>query len=147
MKQAGSLLGPIIDDLGIREGVRLAEIRKNWHSLFHKPLSYHASPSKLTDGELLLNVESPVWLQQLSFFKDDIISRLSAFGIKSVRFRLGSVSLKGQREARSRRSKPLTDEARVYIEDTISAVDDEALKASMKKAMEKAISSGRTRIS
>jgi hypothetical protein len=147
MKQAGSLIGPIIDDLGIREGVKLAEIKKNWHSLFQKPVSFHTSPSKLTDGELLLNVDSPVWLQQLNFFKADIIQKLGAFGITSVRLRLGRVSLKGHSEGPPVRSKPVSAEARAYIEKTVSAVDDEALKAAMKKAMEKAISSGKTKIS
>jgi len=148
VKQAGSLLAPIIKDLGIDEGVTLAEIKKSWTSLFHKPLSCHAAPGRLSNGDLLLNVDSPVWLQQLNFFKEDIVKKLSAFGVTSVRFRLGRVSLKEQPEAETARSrrKPLSEEARSYIEKTISPVGDEALKASMKKAMEKAVSSGKTRI-
>ena len=92
MKRADSLLSPFIRELGIEDGVKLAEIKRNWCNLFNKPLSYHMSPLILSKGEILLNVDSPVWLQEITFYKEDIIKKMSSYGVKAIRFRLGKVS-------------------------------------------------------
>ena len=94
MKRINSLCIPLIRNLGIEEGVRFAEIRKDWFSLFSKPLVSHMSPCALSNGELLLNVDSPGWLQELHYYKNDILKKMSSYGVKTVRFRMGRVSMK-----------------------------------------------------
>lgn len=154
MNRADSLLTPFIKELGIEDGVRLAKIKMNWHNLFNKPLSDHMSPSMLSGDEIVLNVDSPVWLQELNFYKEDIIKKMSAYGVKAVRLRLGRLStgvksgVSGSSrtdKGRESRVKKLTTEELSYIEKVVSSISDEVLKETIRKAIEKALTSGQTR--
>ncbi len=145
MYKAGSLLAPILKNLGIEENVRLAQIKDSWNDLFSKPLSTHMSPSKLTEAELLINVDSPIWMQQLSFCKKDIIGKLDAYGVKNVRFRIGKVLHKKQPLRARKKNAALSAEEHLFMEEVLSSVDDEQLKASIKKALSKSLSSGSPR--
>ncbi|MEW6001744.1 MAG: DUF721 domain-containing protein [Nitrospirota bacterium] len=144
MKKVDSLLIPIIRNLGINEGLRLAEIKKNWYELFNEPLSSHISPLKLSQGKILLQVDSPVWLQELNFYEEELIKKLSPHGVKAVRFRLGRVptkargKLKGQYHTKSI-VKSLTKEELTFIEDRVSRIKDPDLRVRIKRAMEKSI--------
>ena len=148
MKRADSLLAPLLKDSGIGSGVAFAGIKKNWFSLFQKPLSHHISPCLLTAGELLINVDSPAWLQELKFFKEDIQKKLHPYGIRSVRFRLGRVSMNVMSDNKSRApvARKLDEEERSFIENAVTNIDDDGMKQTVKKTIEKAITSGRTKI-
>jgi hypothetical protein len=138
VKRTGSLLGPIIKRLGIEDGVRLIRIKNDWHKLFDRPLAIHMSPSRLSEGELLLNVDSPMWIQQLSYYKREIINKLSFYGVRDVRFRIGKIVSK--KEGRS--AGPLTEissEDRIFISGLVSGISDGELKEAVKGAAEKSL--------
>ena len=145
VKRADVLLKPLIHELGIIDGIRLAGIKSHWHTLFQKPLAYHMYPSALSGNELLLNVDSPVWLQELKFYQRDIIQKLSAYQVKTVRFRLGRVIATENQEGRACRSKirPLTADEHIFIEEAVSSVEDEGLKEVIRKAIAKAMTTGK----
>lgn len=155
MNRVDSLLVPFIRELGIEDGVRFAEIKMNWHNLFNKPLSYHMSLSMLSGDEIVLNVDSPVWLQELIFYKEEIIKKLSAYGVKAVRFRLGTLMSSTSRSRVSKKSEVRSQKSEVrrptheelsYIEDTVSKIDDEALRETVRRTIQKALTSRRTRL-
>lgn len=148
MERADSLLAPIIKNIGIEERVKFAEIKKKWEIIFNKPLFYHMSPYTFSNGELLLNVDSPVWLQELKFYKEEILKKLHSYGVRTVRFRLGKVSPKENTVGEKKRQKDLSLNAEElsFIEQTIASLDDEPLKAIVKTSIEKAIKTGKTRI-
>ncbi len=141
LKKLSVLISPLLKELDIEDGVRFESIKKDWQQLFNMPISLHMSPARLKEGELLINVDSPVWLQQLSFYKADIIKKLSPFGVGTVRFRLGRVSAKTESGVRSQKSKVrrLTTEELSYIEDTVSPISDQELRDKISKAIEKSI--------
>ncbi|MDH5203741.1 MAG: DUF721 domain-containing protein [Nitrospirota bacterium] len=152
MQRADSLILPLVRELGFEDGVRLAEMKKKWDDLFHEPLSSHMSPLMLSGGEVILNVDSPVWLQELNFLKEDLIKKLSHYGVRSVRFRLGRVStgitsgVKRQSTTRSgSKDKSLTAKELSYIEETVSQINDNALRETARKAIQKAFNSGRVK--
>ena len=99
-------------------------------------------------GELLINVDSPAWLQELKFFRDDIQKKLHPYGIQSVRFRLGRVSMNAMpdNKSRAREARQLDEEERLFIENAVTGIDDDSIKHTLKKTIEKAITSGRTKI-
>jgi hypothetical protein len=105
------------------------------------------SPSFLSGNELLLTVDSPVWLQELKFYQEDIITKLALYEVKTVRFRLGRVNAAENAETgrEGGKAKPLTAHDRSFIEDTVSTIEDEELREVVKKAMGKAIATVRTR--
>jgi hypothetical protein len=143
VKRVDSLLRPLVRGFGIESSIRFIEIKKNWHMLFDEPLSRHMMPCKMTEGEILLNVDSPVWLQELNYFKKDIIEKLSPYGIKEVRFKLGQVSKRTGPEVcnQSFTLNTLTPEEVSYIEKTVSQIIDEELRGTVRRTIEKAISS------
>ncbi len=145
VKRADSLLSPVIRELGIEESVKLAEIKKTWHNLFNKPLSYHMSPFKLSEGEIFLNVDSPVWLQELNFYKEELIRKMSSYGVRAVRFRLGRVSKKSEVRSQKSEVRSLTHEELSYVEETVSLIDDHVLREALRRTIEKALTSGRTK--
>ncbi len=147
MKTAGSLLIHLIRELGIEDGVRLAEIKKNWFDLFHEPLSHHMAPCALSGVEILLHIDSPVWLQELNFYKDDIIKKLSPYGVQRVRFKLGRISTTIKAEGRRQKadSRQLTNEELSFIEETVSQIKDEELREAIRKAMQTSILTGKAR--
>ncbi|MDI6890747.1 MAG: DUF721 domain-containing protein [Thermodesulfovibrionales bacterium] len=147
VKRVDSLFLPLIRDLGIEDGMRLAEIKKDWYNLFNEPLSSHMSPCKLSGGEILLNIDSPVWLQELNFYKEAIIKKLSPYSVRDVRFRLSRVSTKEMSNVKCQMSnvKPLTTEERSYIEKTVSQISDEALRETVRRTIGKALISRRTK--
>ncbi len=152
VKKLDSLLAPVIKNLDIEDGVRFAGIRKNWRLLFQKPLTYHAAPSVFSEGELVLNVDSPAWLQELKFFTGDIIKKLSPFGVRTIRLRLGKVSSNRKEsisvEEGARQTAPgqFAPEEIAYIQQAVSGIYDEELRGTVRAAIEKAISSGGTKI-
>jgi hypothetical protein len=149
VKRADSLLASVIKDLGIADGVKFAEIKRAWNSLFDQPLSLHMSPSQFLNSELLIFVDSPAWLQELSFFREEIRRKLELYGVKSIRFRLGRVATDTKKRVRNQKTgcKQLTNVEREIVNKMVSSIDDEGLKGALKTTIEKAIASGKTKIS
>ena len=149
MHRADSLLNAFIKEHGIQEGIKLSEIKKRWNNLFTKPLSYHMSPVILSEGELLINVDSHLWLQELDFYKDDITKKLTSYGVKSVRLRLGRVFKNIESDLRVHKAKDLflSNNELSYIEETISLISDSELRDKIRKAMGKAIATRKTQSS
>jgi hypothetical protein len=148
VKRADSLVFSLVRDLGIENSIRLIEIKKNWHNLFNEPLSSHMAPYKLSEGEILLNVDSPVWLQELNYFKKDVIEKLNPYGVRDVRFKLGRVSkiIKSGVQSQKSRVKPLTTEEISYIQKTVSQIDDKELRETVRRTIEKAITLNKTKV-
>ncbi|MEW6585264.1 MAG: DUF721 domain-containing protein [Nitrospirota bacterium] len=145
MKRAGSLLKPFVKELGIEEGVKLEEIRRRWNTLFRKPLSSHLFPALLSRGELLIAVDSSVWLQEVKFFTGEVVKRLGPFGVKSVRFKIGSPSKHTGRHAPQKKPRALTAEEVSFVESTVSAMQDERLRDTIRNAVSRSIQAGRTK--
>ncbi len=139
MKRADSLVAQIAKNLGIEEGVKFCRIKSEWHELFDKPLSLHMAPSILKNGELLINVDSAVWLHQLGFYKEQIKDKLNKFAVKSVRFRIGSVRNPEKPKKEPVRLRDLTTEEKSMVENMVADVKDKELCCNIKKAMEKSI--------
>ncbi len=148
MRRADSLIIPLVKELRIEDGIRLIELKKNWDNLFDEPLSSHMSPYKLSAGEILLNVDSPVWLQELNFYKKNIIDKLSSYGIREIRFRLGRIlkRTKYRVKCQEARVTNLSTKELSYIENAVSQINDEGLSKTIRRAIEKAFTSGRTKL-
>ncbi|MEW6740619.1 MAG: DUF721 domain-containing protein [Nitrospirota bacterium] len=147
MKKVGTLLSSIFKDLGIEDKIRLNSMQEEWHRLFNEPLSLHTYPVDIKDGELTINVDSPAWLGQLKFFKHDIIKKLQAYNVGSVKFKHGRVYQKKGQGARGKGQedskqlpKSFTDSEFAWINQTVSTVSDPELQENIRKAIEKAMS-------
>jgi len=142
VKKIGSLCGPFIRELGIQDAVRLAAVKRDWDTIFSQPLSCHMSPCTLSHGEILLNVDSPVWLQELQYYKKEILGKLRSYGVRSMRFKIGRVSqnMSHTKRHEEARFKVLTPEELSLVEDTVSQIENEELKETVQKAMKRSLS-------
>lgn len=139
MKQAGAVLDPLLKNLGLESGVRLVRIRQDWHRLFDEAITAHLYPVSFSDNQLLLHVTSPIWMQQFSFHKSDIVRKLSPYGVREVRFRLGRVPQRDQEIPPCRNARELTRENSAFLMEILSQINDEALKDTIRKAAEKSL--------
>jgi hypothetical protein len=142
MRTTGFIIFSLLKDLGIEEKVKFDSLRDKWTTLFGEPLSLHTWPADLRKGELLVNVDSPAWLQQLKFFKKDIIAKLQAYDVTSVKFRHGSIYRQMTRNLTAgepEQKRQLTDSDRGWIEETIADVQDPELRDNLRKAMGKGL--------
>ncbi len=139
MERAESLLTPLLKRLGIDEDVRLIRIRNDWHRIFDKPLSLHMSPSRLLEGELLLNVDSPIWMQQLNFCRNEILCKLKKYGVRNLRLRVGKVSWKTKdlEDPGPLKIKELPAEEVTFLDGLVSGVGDNELKDAIRNAAER----------
>jgi hypothetical protein len=145
MKKAASVLEPMLKRLGIEGGVRLERIRKDWLTLFDESLSSHMYPARCAEGELLLYVDSPVWMQQLTFHKRDIVGRLSPYGITGVRFTLGMIPKKRLHRNDVYNVRTLSSEDMTFIAEAVSGIADKGLKDAVRRACERSLASGKNK--
>ncbi len=143
MERAGSILTPAIKRLGIEENVRLLRITGEWETIFSEPLSLHMSPSRLLEGELLINADSPIWMQQLQFCRAEIMRKLAPYGVKKIRFRIGRVLRQKKQDPDNvtRDTGRLSPEDALFVEDLVAPVRDETLKTAIRTAAAKSLSS------
>lgn len=139
MKKAEAVLGPMLKRLGIESGVRLERIRHDWFDIFEASLAAHMYPAVCTENELLLNVDSPAWMQQFSYFKKDMLRKLAPYGITDVRFRIGKVQKKNKQQLPARKKRPLSDDDISFASGVVSGITDAQLKESIRKAIEKSL--------
>lgn len=139
MRRADSLLAPILKNIGINEDVHFLKIKREWSEIFEKPLSFHTAPSALKEGELLINVDSAVWMQELSFYKETIVQKLNRFGIKSVKLKIGRVFPYKKKIDPKPERRTMTADDKTFIENTVFSIPEEDLKTQIKKAIEKSL--------
>jgi len=139
MKKAETVLGPMLKQLGIENGVRLERIRNDWPDIFEKSISPHMFPATLNEGELLLHVESPSWMQQLTYYKKEIIQKLSSYAITDVRFRLGRITNRKKKQEVQKPKRALSSEEVSFAASVVADIMNQALKESIRKAIEKSL--------
>lgn len=135
LERADSALSRLVKDLGMENALRLHRIKARWEDLFGEPLSSHIYPARLDGGHLLVNADSPAWLQQTSFYKAEMLEKLRPFGVKDIRLRTGAV--RRRQAARPQGKRPPSEADCSFIEDVICGLQDEELKDSIRRALRK----------
>jgi hypothetical protein len=137
--KTSSLLEPLIAKLGIGEGVRLARLKTHWDDIFEKPLSLHMWPSKYSEGTLLLNVDSSVWIHQLSYHRNAILEKLRTYGVRDIRFRVGKLSRRAAQPREARRLREISGEDSSFLASLASEIGDAELREAITSAAEKSL--------
>ena len=91
-KNIKDILERIAKKTGLDEKLKEAKILEVWNKEVGEKISNHTLPEKLVKGKLFVKVDSNVWMNQLTFLKKDIITKLNkAIGenlIKDIYFKL-----------------------------------------------------------
>ena len=96
-------------------------------------------PAALNEGELLLHVESPAWMQQLKYYKKEIIRKLTSYDITDVRFRLGKITKTRLKKETQKPMRSLSSEEVSFAASLVADIRNEELKNSIRKAVEKSL--------
>ena len=95
----GKILADVIRDLGLSK--KLSEQRAviEWADIVGRRVAEHARAIKVDSGKLLVEVDSPVWSQELTLMKRNILreinDRIGRHAIDNVHFVLGGARAYG----------------------------------------------------
>ncbi len=135
-------LGSILKARGMQSRLYEYRIFSEWERTVGKAIARHARPSALRGSKLMLVVDSPAWMQQLSLMKPEIKEKLNAgLGRESIReitLRLGEVA-EPDRETPSEEggSAALTTEEQEKIEQHLHGIGDDDTRAMLRSLIEK----------
>lgn len=148
MKRASSTLSELASELGLGGRLGLHRLKASWEKIFGDTLGSRMYPVSFSRSELLVEVDSPIWLQELSFLKAEILMKLKPYGVEGIRFRAGSAR-KRQAAGRGRPEEPaakgLTPSEEAFIEELGASVEDSELRESIRAAARKSLSSPKAR--
>jgi predicted nucleic acid-binding Zn ribbon protein len=137
MDKAGNILGGILERHNIRKIGALANIAADWRQVCGETVARHCAPADLRDGVLSIVVDSPAWMQQLSFLKAELLEKLQTHGIEDIRFTRGKLpgSSGMSRRKTSGRRRTVKPEDAEFIEKCGSAVEDDGLRGKLAELM------------
>jgi len=133
MESIAGELSDIIKDLGLYEGFRLESLRRDFEAVFPPPLSEHLYPSALKRGQLLIIVDSHVWLNEIRLHKEEMQRRLARYGVESIRFKLGRVFRK--KRGRPAQLPPPCNVPEDMVDEVMVKVKDPRLRESLLSAI------------
>lgn len=142
MESIGNILGRLSNDLGLKSGRRINSIRKGWYNLVGETIAGHSYPEDIKGDMLILTVETPQWMHHLTFFNEEIAQRLSPFGVKRVRFKLGRLPSPPEPEHKIKECLLSEDDKR-YLDDVLSGIKDEELKERFRGLLLHSLTKGR----
>ncbi len=144
MQSLHNILNSLVKDYGIEGGITLNKVRSRWVELVGEPVSVHTFPDTIKGRTLTIIVDTPQWMHHLSFFKDEISSKLNPFGIMTVHFRMGKIPLRSDKEKKIAHAE-LSDTDLQYIENTVGDLKDEELKDTFRKLIKHGLSLKKTK--
>lgn len=94
----GPVINTLLSSLQIKSTVtigKLTQIASVWSTVAGANIADNTKPTRLKGKLLYVNVSSSVWVQQLQFIKDDLISRINVAigedGIEDIKFKIGRI--------------------------------------------------------
>jgi predicted nucleic acid-binding Zn ribbon protein len=69
-------LSKVAAELNLDDPDDVAAVMAAWSEAVGEAVAAHVRPRRLQDGELLVEVDAPVWATQLRYLEEDVIRRL-----------------------------------------------------------------------
>jgi len=123
---------------------RLHEYRifGHWERTVGAVIARHAQPQSVRGSKLVLVVDSPAWMQQLSLLKPEIIEKLNRSlgreALKDIMLKLGDVEAVHEQPAAEDPVGPLLDpDERAKIEQYVGEIADADTRQAVRRVIEK----------
>jgi predicted nucleic acid-binding Zn ribbon protein len=75
-RRLGEALSKVAADLRLDDPGDVAAVMAAWPDAVGEAIAAHVRPRRLHDGELLVEVDAPVWATQLRYLEEDVLRRL-----------------------------------------------------------------------
>lgn len=87
-----NVLKGLIKDYGMEGHMAEHRLQKDWHTIVGHSVALHSQPGQIRFNKLYLSVDSPGWMQELSFLKPALLKKVNAallrndsgFGVKEI---------------------------------------------------------------
>ncbi len=143
-ERVGFLLKQILGQPGFGEQITRHQAWLVWDQLVGEQIAARARPLKLRKGVLEVQVDHPVWMQQLQMMKPQILEKISAVipnaGITDIYLRQtrGAQTYRPVKNRQTAEPPPwtkieLTDGEKVSIEEKLSSIKNSDLKNEMRR--------------
>jgi hypothetical protein len=142
MDRLSVTLGKILKARGMQDRLHEYRVFSRWKEVAGQAIARHAEPRALRGGKLVLAVDSPAWMQQLSLLKPELIEKLnSSLGGKSIRdvtLKLGEVAAPhDQASEEGPAGVALTPGEREQIERHLLGAGDSDIRDMVRRVMER----------
>ncbi len=150
--KVSDVLSKLMKDYGLSAKTHEYRILKIWDKAVGDRIASHAQPLRLIREVLTVIVDSPVWMHQLTFYKEDLISKMNAgIGrdiVKDIRFKTGKIEGKGNAVVRTQDLRPKTDipDVESKVEKYLDPIGDNEVKRVVRNAITKALIRGKRKI-
>jgi len=114
-----------------------------WRELVGSEVAAHSQPARWQGGTLVVRVEHPAWIQELTYLKPQMIAsikeRLPKTPIKDIRFEVGKLELPSEEERADDaiETRGLTADEREFVEQVTGEIADPEIRQAAERAMSK----------
>ncbi len=84
MQKASDIIKAIISKRRWENKFGIEYLRSKWKECVGEPISAHTFPSFISKKKLYIDVDSPVWANQLNFLQKEIIEKINQFFGKEI---------------------------------------------------------------
>jgi hypothetical protein len=141
-----SILNEALDRMGLSAGLSRSSVVELWPRIVDPAVAKHAKAEKVTGSALHVNVDSSVWMNELSAVRHILMEKInktlheSARPITEIRFHQRSWISEARQEDEPKKKpakRELTDSERGLIRSTVEPVKDPELREVFERLMEK----------
>ncbi len=94
LRSVGDVLPTVVKRFRLGDAVQQQRAAEVWRETVGDKIARHAEPASLERGVLVVFVDSPAWLTQLTYLKPELLRklapRLKKGALRDLRFRLGA---------------------------------------------------------
>lgn len=134
-------IGKILKARGLEGRLNEYRVFGIWEKTVGKVIAHHAQPQGVRGKKLMLIVDSPAWMQQLSLLKPEIIEKvnrgLGKDAIRDITLKLGEVASKEGPADEVLVRLILDPEDRAKIEQYVHEISDTEMRKAVKRVIEK----------
>ena len=142
----GDILKERIDALGWECRLREEEVLISWDAAVGPQIAAHARPSHIADRRLTLVTESPVWTQQLSLLKPELLRRIAGhFGpgvVTDLYFVTGKIEPAQSSPPAAATPRPVITTLPEPLEADLACIPDAEVRDSVRQLMIAALAAG-----
>jgi hypothetical protein len=147
-QKVSDVLSTLMKGYGLAAKTDEYRILKIWDVAVGDKISSHTQPLRLIRGILTVVVDSPAWMQQISFYKTDLIDRINnelrKDVVTDINFRIGKVETKKRLKTHDPGLKTdISLHESKKIEGFLEPIKDEKIRETIRKAMTKSLTIGK----